>query len=63
MGRLFKKVLDARRRLAEGKIPRSEDFSPEIQRMFNEITEAMRQCERLNAEWDDELQRFYNWPD
>ena len=62
-GASFKKVLDGRRRLAEGKIPRSENFSPEIQRMLNEITEAMQQCERLNAEWIDELQRFYKWPD
>jgi hypothetical protein len=50
-GTPFKKVLDGRRRLAEGKIPRSENFSPEIQQMLNEITEAMQQCERLNAEW------------
>ncbi|HET8890100.1 MAG TPA: lantibiotic dehydratase [Candidatus Angelobacter sp.] len=50
-GTSFKKILDARRRLAEGKVPRSEDFSPEIRRMFHEITEGMRQCERLNAEW------------
>ena len=50
-GASFKKILDARRRLAEGKIPRSEDFAPEIQQMFNEISEAMRQCERLSAEW------------
>src|SRR6267142_2164584 len=50
-GTSFKKMLDARRRLAEGKIPSSEDFAPEIQQMFNEITEAMRQCESLNAEW------------
>src|SRR4029077_16215769 len=50
-GASFKKVLDGRRRLAEGKIPRSENFSPEIQQILNEITEAMQQCERLNAEW------------
>jgi hypothetical protein len=50
-GATFKTMLNARRRLAETKIPRAEDFSPEIQRMFNEISDAMRACERLNAEW------------
>jgi hypothetical protein len=50
-GPTFKNVLNARRRLAEGKIPRVDDFSPEIQRMFNEISDAMQACERLNAEW------------
>ena len=44
-------MLNARRRLAEGKIPRSEDFSPEIQRIFNEIREAEQECERINVEW------------
>ena len=29
----------------------SEDFSPEIQRILNEIAEAKQECERLNAEW------------
>ncbi|MBZ5494123.1 MAG: lantibiotic dehydratase family protein [Acidobacteriia bacterium] len=48
---MFKTVLNARRRLAEGKIPRTEDFFPEIQRMFHEISDAMQACERLNAEW------------
>ena len=48
-------MLNARRRLAEGKIPRSEDFSPEIQRIFNEIREAEQECERINVEW---AQRF-----
>ncbi len=50
-GTSFNKILDGRRRLAEGKVPRSEDFSPEILRMFNQITEAMQECERLNTEW------------
>ena len=50
-GTSFKKILDGRRRLAEGKVPGSEDFSPEILRMFNQITEAMQECERLNTEW------------
>jgi hypothetical protein len=45
----FKNMLNARRRLAEGKIPRSEDFSPEIQRIFKEIAEAKQECERCNA--------------
>ena len=49
-GPTFKNVLNARRRLAEGKIPRSEDFSPEIQRIFNEIREAEQECGRLNGE-------------
>lgn len=44
-------MLSGHRRLAEGKVPRSEDFSPEIRRMFNEISESMRECEGLNAEW------------
>src|SRR5438270_5835873 len=48
----FKNVLNARRRLAQEKIPRSEDFSPEIHRIFNEIREAEQQCVRLNAEWE-----------
>jgi hypothetical protein len=51
-GPLFKNVLNGRRRLAEGKIPCSEDFSPEIRRMLNKIAEAMRERERLNAEWN-----------
>ena len=46
----FKTMLNARRRLAEGKIPRAEDFSPEILQVFNEISDAMRECERCNAE-------------
>ena len=50
-GMSFKKILDARRRLAEGKIPRPEDFAPEVRQMFNEITEAIGQSERLSAEW------------
>lgn len=50
-GPLFKNVLNGRRRLAEGKIPRPEDFSPEIRRMFNNVAETMRERERLNAEW------------
>lgn len=54
-GPVFKNMLNGRRRLAEGKIPRSDDFSPEIQRMFNEISEAMQGCERLNTEW---IQKF-----
>src|SRR5207302_4157669 len=33
-------------------IPHSEDFSPEIQRIFNEIREAEQECVRLNAEWE-----------
>lgn len=51
-GASFKNVLNARRRLAEGKIPRPEDFSPEICRMFNDIAEVMRERERLSAEWN-----------
>src|SRR5689334_12423950 len=51
-GALFKNVLNGRRRLAEGKIPRPEEFSPEIRRMFNDMSEAMRERERLNAEWN-----------
>jgi hypothetical protein len=54
-GAMFKNVLNARRRLADGKVPRSEDLSPEIQQMFNEMREAEQECERLNAEW---AQRF-----
>ena len=50
-GLLFKNVLNARRRLAEGKIPLSRDFSPEICRMFSDIAEAMRERGQLNAEW------------
>jgi len=50
-GTTFKNVLNARRRLAEGKIPRSEDLSPDVQRIFNEIAEGEQECERLNAEW------------
>jgi len=50
-GARFKNVLNARRRLAEGKIPRSDDFSPEIQRIFNEMREAEQECKRCNAEW------------
>jgi hypothetical protein len=50
-GPTFKNVLNARRRLAEGKIPGSEDFSPEIQRIFKEIAEAKQECERRNDEW------------
>jgi lantibiotic biosynthesis dehydratase-like protein len=50
-GATFKNMLNARRHLADGKIPRSGDFSPEIQRMFNEISDAIRECERCNAEW------------
>src|SRR6476646_6944777 len=49
-GPTFKNVLNARRRLAEGKIPRSEDFSPEIQRIFNEIRESEQEFGRLNGE-------------
>ena len=56
-GQIFKSILNARRSLADGKIPRSEDFSPEIQRIFNEIAEAKQECERLNAEW---VQSFTN---
>jgi hypothetical protein len=54
-GPAFKNMLNGRRRLAEGKIPRSESFSSEIQRMFGEISEAMQKCERLNTEW---VQKF-----
>jgi Lantibiotic dehydratase, N terminus len=54
-GPMFKKMLNGRRRLAEGKIPRSEGFSPEIQQMFNEISGTMQECERLNTEW---VQKF-----
>jgi len=54
-GAMFKNVLNARRRLADGKVPRSEDLSPEIQQMFNEMREAEQECERINAEW---AQRF-----
>jgi hypothetical protein len=50
-GATFKNVLNARRRLTEGKIPHAEDFSPEIQRIFREIAEAKQECERRNAEW------------
>jgi hypothetical protein len=50
-GPRFKNVLNARRRLAEGKIPCSEDFPPEFQQIFNEIREAEQECVRLNAEW------------
>jgi Lantibiotic dehydratase, N terminus len=50
-GPAFKNVLNGRRRLAESKVPRSKIFSPEILQMFNEITEAMQECERLNTEW------------
>jgi hypothetical protein len=56
-GATFKNVLNARRRVAEGKIPREEDFSPEIQRIFREIAEAKEGCERRNAEW---VQSFTN---
>ena len=51
----FKIVLNARRRLTDGKIPRPDRFSPETQRLFNEIAEAMQECERLNAGW---VERF-----
>src|SRR6185312_7391447 len=51
-GASFKKILDGRRRLAEGKLPRPEDFSPEIRQMLNEIAEAIQQSKRLNDEWD-----------
>ena len=51
----FKIVLNARRRLTDGKIPRPDRFSPESQRLFNEIAEAMQECERLNAGW---VERF-----
>jgi hypothetical protein len=54
-GPAFKNMLNGRRRLAQGKVPRSEDYSSEIRRMFNDITEAMHECERLNAGW---VQRF-----
>jgi hypothetical protein len=54
-GAVFKNMLNGRRRMAEGKIPRSEGFSPEIQQMFNEISGAMQECERLNTEW---VQKF-----
>lgn len=54
-GATFKNMLNARRRLAEGKIPSAEGFSPEIQRVFKEINEAKRECEHGNAEW---LQSF-----
>jgi hypothetical protein len=50
-GATFKCMLNARRGLAEGKIPRSQDFSPEIQPMLDEISEAKQERERLNAEW------------
>src|SRR5206468_10423490 len=50
-GATFKNVLNARRLLTEGKIPRAEGFSPEIQRIFKEITEAKQECERLNVEF------------
>jgi hypothetical protein len=50
-GQVFKSILNARRSLTDGKIPRSENFSPEIQRIFNEIAEAEQECERLNTEW------------
>jgi hypothetical protein len=50
-GPTFKNVLNARRRLTEGKIPHSEDFSPAIQALFSEIHEAEQECKRLDAEW------------
>ncbi len=53
----FKNVLNGRRRLAEGKIPRAEGFSPEIQRILKEIAEPKQECERRNAEW---VQGFTN---
>ncbi|HZE22402.1 MAG TPA: lantibiotic dehydratase, partial [Blattabacteriaceae bacterium] len=56
-GATFKNVLNARRRLAEDKIPHAEDFSPEIQRILKEIAEAKQECERLNTEW---VQSFTN---
>ncbi|HEY2236463.1 MAG TPA: lantibiotic dehydratase [Candidatus Angelobacter sp.] len=56
-GATFKNVLNARRRLTEGKIPHAEDFSPEIQRILKEIAEAKQECERRNAEW---VQSFTN---
>jgi hypothetical protein len=56
-GATFKNVLNARRRLAEGKILREEDFSPEIQRILKEIAETKQECERRNAEW---VQSFTN---
>jgi len=52
-GPLFKRVLNARRRLAEGKVPPPGDFSPEICRMFSDIAEAMRECVHLDAEWNE----------
>ena len=52
-GPSFKNVLNARRRLAEGKIPPPRDFSPEICRMFSDIVEAMRERGRLDAEWNE----------
>ena len=59
-GTWFKKVLDGRRRLANGKIPRLEDFSPEIRTMFNEITEALQERERLHGEWIANFNDFIN---
>ena len=50
-GTSFKSVLNARRRLADGKLPRPEDFSREVGQIFHEIAEAMQERARLEAEW------------
>jgi hypothetical protein len=50
-GKLFKNVLNARRRLADGKLPPAGGFSPEVSRILDDLTAAFREFEQAKSEW------------